>query len=323
MSGVLVLGGNRFMGRYLTALLSAAGQAPVLFNRGNLPPPPGVETVIGDRSVEGGLSSLAGRDFDAVVDLSAYKSSWVETALRVVAPRARHYVFVSSGAVYRPLQQVPWNEETPLGPDPAWGVYGREKVRSERLLADFAEAGHPVTIVRPPFVLGPENYADRESFVFSRLLRDQPILLPGGGRSVNQYVHAADVAAALVALLSCKASGLAAYNVGLPSAISNRGFVELCAAIAGVEPRLVPIDAVALGVASPEIDLSDIVFPFPDAHYMLDCSKLARDTGFVPAHSLDSTLREFFAASDGGARLIHKTYARETRARQQLARLAS
>ena len=44
---VLILGGNRFMGRHVTALLAAAGQVPVLFNRGNLPSPPDVETIIG------------------------------------------------------------------------------------------------------------------------------------------------------------------------------------------------------------------------------------------------------------------------------------
>ena len=319
---ILILGGNRFMGRYLSAQLAAAGKTPVLFNRGNLPAPRDVETVIGDRSTPDGMAALAGREFEAVIDLSAYKADWVESAIATVAPSAGHYVFVSSGAVYRPRQSLPWSEESPLGPDPAWGNYGREKLRAEALLSGFARAGHQVTIVRPPFVLGPENYADRESFIFARLLAKRPILLPGGGRAVNQYAHAADVAAAMVALLGRAGEGLATYNVGLPSAISNRGIVELCATIAGVPAQIVDIDAALLGVASPEIDLTDVVFPFPDSHYFLDCSKLERDTGFRAGRSLEATLREFFAASGNGSKLKIKEYARETRALEQLTRVA-
>ncbi len=319
---ILILGGNRFMGRYLSAQLAAAGKTPVLFNRGNLPAPRDVETIIGDRSTPDGMAPLAGREFDAVIDLSAYKADWVESAIATLGAHTGHYIFISSGAVYRPRQSLPWSEDSPIGPDPAWGNYGREKVRAESLLSGYAKAGHKVTVVRPPFVLGPENYADREAFIFARLLAGRPILLPGGGRAMNQYVHAADVAAAIVALLGRMGQGLAAYNVGLPSAISNRGLVELCAGIAGTPARIVEIDAAALGVASPEIDLTDVVFPFPDSHYFLDCSRLARDTGFVAGRSLEATLREFFVASGQGSKLRAKEYARETRALGQLTPVA-
>ena len=47
---VLVMGGTRFIGVYLTRLLVEQGHEVVLFNRGNKPAPvDGVTTIEGDR----------------------------------------------------------------------------------------------------------------------------------------------------------------------------------------------------------------------------------------------------------------------------------
>ena len=42
----------------------------------------------------------------------------------------------------------------------------------------------------------------------------------------------------------------------------------------GETAELVAIDEHALGVAAPTVDLADIVFPFPDEHYLLDSSRI-------------------------------------------------
>ena len=82
-----------------------------------------------------------------------------------------------------------------LGPNPIWGRYGEEKVVSEKILWDaYAEGRYAVTCFRFPFILGPGNFADRESFVFSRLEAGRPILLAGGGWALNQFVYVDDVA---------------------------------------------------------------------------------------------------------------------------------
>ena len=153
----------------------------------------------GDRSKPDGLAALGDQRFDAVVDMSAYFSDWTRAAAEALAGRVSHYVFISSGAVYRPLPELPWSESTPFGPIPMWGDYGNEKVASERILWDaYAEGRFAVTAFRFPFILGPGNFADRESFVFGRLAAGRPILLPGGGSALNQFVYAEDVARAIV-----------------------------------------------------------------------------------------------------------------------------
>jgi 2'-hydroxyisoflavone reductase len=279
---VLILGGTRFVGRHVARILLERGAEVTLLHRGvSGDAIPQTTTVIGDRSQPDGLVGLGDARFDAVVDMSAYFSDWTRLAAEELSGRIAHYVFISSGAVYRPSAEFPWPESTPFGPIPIWGNYGREKVASERLLWEaHAEGRFAVTSFRFPFILGPGNFADRESFVFGRLAARHPILLPGGGSALNQFVYADDVARAIVTALERPGTaGGEAYNCTHQKPITNRGWVELCAEVLGVEAQLVPIDEHALGVAAETVDLTNIVFPYPAEHYILDGAKLARELG--------------------------------------------
>jgi len=260
----------------------AMGADVTLLSRGQTGDPvAGTRSVIGDRSRPDGLAALSDERFDAVLDLSAYFADWTSAAAEALTGRVAHYVFISSGAVYRPSPELPWPESTPFGPIPIWGRYGAEKVASEKLLWEAYAAGHyAVTAFRFPFILGPANFADRESFVLSRLEARRPILLPGGGEAVNQFVYVEDVARALVvALERPDVAGGEAYNCAYGRGITNRGWVELCADVIGAEANLVPIDERELGVEAETVDLTNIVFPYPNEHYVLDGTKLTRDLG--------------------------------------------
>jgi nucleoside-diphosphate-sugar epimerase len=280
---VVLLGGTRFLGVRVAELLVAAGVSVTIVHRGQTGEAVhGATTVHGDRSQPGGLDGLQGR-FDAVLDLSAYQSAWTRAAIDALAGRVGFYAFVSSGAVYRPSEQLPWPEETPLGPIPIWGAYGREKVASEQMLFEAHQGGLvEVTAFRFPFILGPANFVDRESFVLSRIEARQPILLPGGGLALNQFVHVDDAARALVRALERPdvASGKA-YNCAHPQLVTNRGFVDLCASVAGRPAEVIELDEAAAGVASDTVDLTNITFPFPNEHYGLDAARLERELGVV------------------------------------------
>jgi len=279
---VLILGGTRFVGRHVAQLLLERGAQVTLLHRGvTAEGIPGAVSLSGDRSQPDGLAALGAQRFDAVVDMSAYFSDWTRAAAQALSGRVAHYVFISSGAVYRPSAELPWSEGTPLGPNPIWGRYGHEKVASERLLWDAqAEGSFGVTAFRFPFILGPGNFADRESFVFGRLASGRPILLPGGGTALNQFVYAEDVARAIIASLERPDAACGqAYNCTYAKPITNRGWVEMCAEVLGVEAALVAVDEAELGVAAPTVDLANIVFPYPAEHYVLDGSKLTRELG--------------------------------------------
>ena len=320
---VLILGGTRFIGPRLAEALLRAGASVTVLHRGETGQPvPGTRDVAGDRSLPDGLSGLGTERFDVVVDLSAYFSDWTQAAVSALTGRIGHYVFISSGAVYRPVPELPWPETTPFGPLPIWGRYGEEKVASERMLWEaWAKGVFAVTTFRFPFILGPANFVDRESFVLSRLEARRPIQLPGGGQANNQFVDLDDHERALEAASEWRdRSAGEAFNCAYPRGLTNRGFVELCASLIDAEADIVPIDAAELGVDSEVVDLKDIVFPFPPSNYLLDSSKLERRLGVAMTTSNRQMLEAYLEWWQAGGRTSVRAYPRETRALERLGR---
>jgi len=314
---ILILGGTRFLGPRLARALLQGGAAVTLLHRGvTVASVDGARTVVGDRSLPEGLDGLGDERFDVVVDFSAYASDWTRASVQRLAGRVAHYLFISSGAVYRPGGELGWPESTPFGPMPIWGRYGQEKVASERLLWEaHASGSFAVTVFRLPFVLGPANFVDRESFVLSRIETHRPILLAGEGRSVNQFVFVDDVVRALVAAIERRdRSAGEAFNCAYPRGITNRGFVEQCADVLGLDAQIIPIDAEALGVASDTVDLTDLVFPFPDQHYLLDPGKIERELDVVARVSNRQMIEAFVDWWLAGGRVPPRPYPRENHA---------
>lgn len=80
---ILIMGGTRFIGVYLTQLLVTQGHEVTLFNRGNKPAPAeGVKQIKGDRTSSTDLQQLAGLDFDAVFDNNGRELSDTQSTLR-------------------------------------------------------------------------------------------------------------------------------------------------------------------------------------------------------------------------------------------------
>src|ERR1041385_4114558 len=117
---VLVIGGNRFMGRALVWRLLCGGHRVTVLNRGNLADPFGdrVERICADRSSDAFDAALAGRTFDRVVDFAGFTAADAQRTVRVLAGRVGHLVFISTGQVYlvREGCRVPSREEDYDGP---------------------------------------------------------------------------------------------------------------------------------------------------------------------------------------------------------------
>jgi len=289
---VLVVGGTRFMGVATVDRLLERDHDVTIFNRGSRAGLWGtrVREVIGDRRDARALAQLGGDRFDAVVDFCAYTAADTEALLQVQGA-AQRLVHLSSGTVYRLDPHLPWSEETPLGPALLWGDYARGKIECERAL-ERRPASLATTSVRLPWVLGPGSYADRESFVLNRLLDGAEIALPGDGRALQQFVSATQVAGALVEIVERFEAGRRALNVASPGYASLEGFVELCAEVAGVEPRLRRLGGGVTGTGSPTFAMTDCVFPFPNENYLLDLAASERAGVAPPPTSLEAMLAE-------------------------------
>ncbi len=318
---VLIFGGTRFMGRYAIQAMLAAGHEVTVVNRGSRPPESGVTTLACDRSLPDALDVLADRHVDVVIDFSAYASQWVAQAGARLAGRIGRYIFISSCSVYSESQNFPITEDMPVGPPHLHVAYAAEKIRSEKLLVEFSRNGAFQTVAcRLPFVLGPENYEDRESFIFSRLHAGQPILLTNGGNALYSFVYAGDVAQALLALMGADARvDRQAFNIVLPEATTARGFAEACAAVAGLPADLRTVPLAELGYTIQDFDLRNLSFPFPHFHFYASADKLRRLTGFEACTSLPDILHRYHRWWLAKGALAPRSYAREQTLLQRLA----
>src|SRR5262245_51744124 len=82
---LLIIGGTRFLGRHLLTAALARDHEVTLFNRGNFPAEPGVETIHGDRHNDGDLVKLRHRRWDVVIDTCGHLPRSVRSAAEILS----------------------------------------------------------------------------------------------------------------------------------------------------------------------------------------------------------------------------------------------
>src|SRR3989442_5515236 len=149
--------------------------------------------------------------------------------------------------------------------------------------------GLPVTIVRPTHVYGPMNTRNNETFVFDRLVRGRPVLLPGAGGWLRQFGHVEDLADALARMRGVAAAFGHAYNVTGEEALTQVGFVELIADVVKRPPTLVHVDTPPGGTPVPFGQ--NLVY---DCHAVYTTTKVRRELGIRPRYTLAAGLAPTF-----------------------------
>ncbi len=251
---VLVIGGTLFIGRQLVDELVKEGHSVSILHRkpkhdfGRR-----VENIMADRNDADSMrDALYGRRFEVVYD-NAYDwergttAAQVEATVRLVAgERLSRYIFMSSVAAYG--DGLNHKESDPLAPDYHSDPYVRHKATSERMLFRMhAQSGLPVVTFRPPFVYGPGNPFYREAFFWDRLRAGRPIIIPGDGHRLMQFVYVRDLVTALVRAMHEPRAAGEAFNIGDSKPLTHTELVERLAKTANVDPVMVrvPRDIIA------------------------------------------------------------------------------
>jgi 2'-hydroxyisoflavone reductase len=197
---LLVLGGTRFLGRAIVDSALARGHELTLFNRGQTNPAlyPEVEQIRGDRTQD--LSALAGRDWDAVVDVATFLPRVVRLSVEALRDSVARYVYVSSISAYAD-QSVPPVEGAPtaLLADPdseSVEDYGALKAACEQVVEDaYADAA---LIVRPGLIVGPHDPTDRFTYWPRRIAAGGRVLAPAPPDASVQFIDVRDLGAFIV-----------------------------------------------------------------------------------------------------------------------------
>lgn len=251
---VLVLGGTGFLGPAIAEPALARGHRVTLFNRGKTNPGlfPSAEHLHGDRDPEkgGGLKSLDGRRFDVVFDTSGYYPRMVGASARLLATAgSTQYVFVSTESVYRDLREVGIDEDYPLaalsnrdvesmGSD--FENYGALKALCESEVT--GAFGERATIVRPGYIVGPNDPTGRFTWYPVRASRGGEMLAPGHPSDPVQIIDVRDLGEWMLTLAEEHIFGV--FNAHGPRGRLNMGrMLEECVAQSGRKASLMWVPA--------------------------------------------------------------------------------
>lgn len=260
---VLFIGGTGLISEAVSKLAIARGIELYLFNRGKRDGfvPDGAKVITGDiRDAQSAAAALEGHIFDVVVDWIAFTPEHVSVDIELFRGRTKQYIFISSASAYQkpPKHYMITEEATPL--ENRYWQYSRDKIACEQLLEEQAEAGFPVTIVRPSFTYGDTmipaalNSWPHPWSLIARMREGRPIIVHGDGSSLWTMTHNTDFAKGFVGLLGREEAIGQAYHITSDEVLTWNQIYEAIGAAAGVEPKLVHISSDFLVAHDPELE---------------------------------------------------------------------
>lgn len=202
MKKVLVLGGTRFFGKRLVSKLIENGCDVTILTRGNSADPFGqnVKRIQANREETESLEKALGHaQWDIVYDNICYASQDAADAVKIFSGKTEKYMLTSTLSVYdyvdneQPLREEdfdPYHYPIQLGRKNNF-TYQEGKRAAEAVF--FQQRSFPVTAVRFPIVLGPDDYTRRLHFHVEHVLNNQPIgtAHPEAKRT---YIHSQEAA---------------------------------------------------------------------------------------------------------------------------------
>ncbi|HEY1335694.1 MAG TPA: NAD-dependent epimerase/dehydratase family protein, partial [Myxococcaceae bacterium] len=203
-----------------------------------------VERFLGDR--DGELGSLGGREFDAVLDTCGYVPRVVRDSARLLADSTNRYLFVSSESVYADMSGPGQDENAPLATmeDPADETvtddsYGPLKVLCENEVA--AALPGRALIVRPGYIVGPNDPTDRFTWWVRRSTSGGEMLAPGPPDLLMRFIDVRDLGSWMLSLLERSVTGV--FNADGPGEpVTANGLVSTARSLTGTDTRVTWID---------------------------------------------------------------------------------
>jgi len=214
--------------------------------------------------------------------------------------RIRHWVQLSSIAVYGAPQSGGITEESPLQPI---DVYGNSKAAADRLVIDAArKEGFGCSILRPAKIFGAgiDSETNRILYRMISIIDRGLFFFIGKPGAVAHYVHVDNVVEALMRCGDTRAGGSQAYNLSDDCTIEE--FVTVIASALGKPcPALrlpeAPIRLLArlLGKV-PGFPLTERRVAALINRARFPCGRIERETGYSHVVALEQGLRELVGA---------------------------
>jgi 2'-hydroxyisoflavone reductase len=277
---ILIIGGTKFLGRYLVESALARGHEVTLFNRGLTNPElfPDVEHLQGDRHQD--LDVLRKGRWDAAIDTCGYSPNAVSQIAEILSRSINHYTFISSQSVYAGYPEPNQDENAPiqtmdedLNDETNAVTYGARKAVCEQA----AENALPdrVLSIRAGMIVGPYDYIDRFSYWVNRVSQGGEVLSPGAPERPVQLIDVRDLAEWNIKMVESGQTGV--YNATGPDYKLTFGeFLETCRTASGSDASFNWISEEFL-LANDVKPWSELPFWYPGEEgvnfFSIDCRK--------------------------------------------------
>ena len=238
---MLILGGTGFIGPHFVTALKAGGHTITLFNRGKRDPEadPGIEQLIGDRN--GQIDALKGRDWDAVIDNSAYTPKQVRLTAELLKGHVKQYILISSVAAYANFAKAGIDEsyelaklDDPTVEEVSSKTYGGLKVLCEQVVEEVY--GKQATLIRPTYIAGPGDYTDRFTYWPLRVSKGGEMLAPGTPGDPFQIIDVRDLADFMRVVVEKHLTG--AFNLcNPPRSVTMGSVLETSKRVTGADTK--------------------------------------------------------------------------------------
>ncbi len=270
---VLVMGGSYFIGKKIVDVLLENDYSVCILNRGTKEN--NDDRIINlkcDRNdTEQMKGVLSNHFFDIVIDVSGLNQLQVEILYDSLnKENLKKFVLISSSAVYDVENlNIPYKEEDPLNENKYWTDYGKNKIEAENfLIGKIQDSNTDLVILRPPYVYGENNYAQRESFIFDHICNNKPIIIPNDGSTYLQFIYTTDLANIILNLINKDLGRVSIFNVGNKKSLTIREWVESCSKVVGMQAKIVEYDYFYYNRNERDF------FPFFSYDNVLDVSKI-------------------------------------------------
>ena len=224
---ILIIGGSGFLGSRILHYFSLEKHEIMVITRGihEIDKKGKFDYIQIDRKNRTKFKSLLMKyDFDWVIDVCAMEHQDTKEIIEIFKNRISNFLHISTAAVY---------DQAHLEDYSTFPIFESDKQ------GDLTKSKFPVTIIRPTYIYGPNNYKYREKYFFDRILAKKPLLIPYPGNAYIDFVHVDDVALLCVKCLSNPKSIGEIYNASGGELTSGELLAKLTGDIIGIDPIVV------------------------------------------------------------------------------------
>lgn len=291
---VLIIGGTGSISSYVAEKLAARGDEVTIASRGNNNIASTYKFIQADRdNPDQYKEALRQWRGDVAIDFICFRPEHAQNSYEALRGRVQQFLFVSSAAVYdkSSLTSIPLTEESAHG-GRNW-EYARRKSECEAFfMGKFKEEAFPITIVRPSHTLGlgkiPTPLGSRGWTVASRILKGQPIVVPGDGQTLWTVTASWDFAIGMAGLVGLIDAVGEAFHITHDSVLTWNAILHELAWALGKQPQFayMPLERICELEPQQTGNLKDD----KALHTIFDNSKIKR---FVPGFHCATSFREF------------------------------